>query len=851
MSGKLKIKAKDYINITPNSFSNLPLETKTELIAHHYTFKRRKLNCSIVDKFLKDIDQEIILSTLENMPGEFPKKKFFRSIKNIDKDILNSYLKKLPKSKLGEVISYLKLEDRRKICPEILFEIDENNLPKLINQHFTTFGKLDDKFFKLLTKYLDSMQIRRLFVSLDPRILKYFMKKTALDDLKNYLLCLKINNCLNIMESIKGKIKIVILHTKKDFLARLGKRNKKNVLVVNRDLFKNLDLLNIKIELLLQRIRLRQRKHIPSFIEPLYHDLKLLNSVINLPVKSFEQIISFLNEFKYSELDFIYKVIVNYDFNQFRKIEEKNYNKIIQTIFDLLYQNYVKKYFPKKENDIVFKKKIKKLIACRFIENYLESYNGDGYPFLYQFDIYLDADGRTLLGYYRKDKVNIEIRPTIKQFAKSFVRFRPRLNGYYDVFKINTKANIIDFVPVTYQLVNGKFQHISAGYSVASFVKGYNVIPLTFRNYITSDSKLYFGKIDNEVVQTLISYLEGSTPIECILKRQSDSYVLNIYLLNSHTGRFEYKKCIRTILLRREKPYFKDITFDFSPQNFFDLDNSSFNSSIRYFKKEFFLNFYDKLTMEQKKEIYERLNSKGEGALIDKIGEERFTEDLDKLSTAFGEELENISDFITDRSGIEEKIADGSEYVEFPETFSRRKTDHTLQELHDVDDDAFFNVREYARIEEFGFDFTAYPPELTFKIKMEILEKIYESFPQDLRRYIKIHAEEIDDEIQEKIEEIDPRLLDGIALGKSFAVRKDPIKRAFINGLIKLFEDNMSYDIINDVVAYLRDSKIKIRFSDDEKKFIVRSDVIKKTQDMVNWSYDKLIKNLNVIVSDI
>jgi|GEM_PF-3409944 len=848
---EFKIKAKDYINVSPERFFSLPLEKKTELIAHHYTFKRRKLNGIIVDDFLKNIDHGIILATLENMTSEFPKRKFFRSIKNINPDILNSYLQKFPKSALFEAISFLKLEDRRKIYPEILFQIKEEHLAVLINNHFTTFGKLNEQFFKLLLKNLNPEQLKKLISHIDLRIIKHFFKKTGLDDVKNYSTYCGLNGHLEVLDCIKGRVKMFILHTKKDFLARLGKRNKKNVVVINRDLFKNMDLLNIKLELLLQKIKLRQRKHITPLIEPLYHDLKLIHAVINLPLKQVERMKTFLAESNYYELDFVYGLIVNHDLAPFRKIDEKTYNRIMQNIFDLFYQNYIKKYLPKKENDLVFKKKIKKLISCRFIENYLEDSSYGDIPFLFQFDTYLDDDGRVLLGYYRKNNVNIEIRPTIKQYAKSFVRFRPRLNGYYDVFKINSKAKIKDFVPVTYQLSNNKFQHISAGYSVACYVKDYAVTPLSFRTYITADSKLYFGKIDGEVVQTLISYLEGATPIECVLKKQADSYLLNVYILNSHTGKYESKKYVRSILLRREKPYFKDITFDFSPDDFLDMDKSSFNNSLRYFKKEFFLSFYDKLNMDQKKEIFERLSSKGETSLMDKIGEDRFNDDRDKLSVTFGEEIESISDFITDRGGIEEKIVDGNEYIEFQESFSRRKTDHSLQDLSDIDDDAFFNMRESARVEEFGFDFTAYPPELTFKIKMEILEKIYESFPQDLRRYIKIHAEEIDEEIQEKIEEIDPRLLDGIALGKSFAVRKDPVKRSFINAVIKLFEDYISYDCINDVVAYLRDSKIKIRFDEDTAKFIVRSEVIRKIQDMVKWDFDKLVKNLNIFVSDI
>lgn len=836
----MHIKAKDYVTLTPEFFLSLPTLKQANLLAHHYTFKRRKLHKDVLAIFFEMMTPALLRRLLKRLSDDDMKRKMFRSIKDIDPGILNEVLEKYATSELYTIINCLKLEDRRKINSDVLASLPIEHLTALINDHFTSFGKLDYDFFSDRIVQLGSEPLRYIIAHIDEKYLGEFFKRTGLDDIARYAEAMGLISIQRLMHSIKGDVKMIISGSPKKYLVKKAKRNKRNVLLVNRELFQCIDLMNIEIELKLYSIKLKQRKHLSSVIDPLFHNLKLLNAVVCLPAETIGQIKVFLE--KYAVLDFVYEVICDQDIVELSKISSREYNKTMQSIFDLFYRSFVQRCVPRKEGDTVFKRKVQRLIACRFLEYNLEFEDDQKISFLFQFDTYLDDHGRTLLGYYRKNGSNLELRPTIKQNARSFVRFRPRLNATYDVFKVNAKGKVLDYVPVRYQLTDSRFQHMSSGYSVAAYVKDTVSKPSSFRAYLTADSKLYFGKIDNDVVQTLIGYLEGATPVEGVIKRHEGGYILHIYLLNSHNGRFECRQPVRSILLRQEKPYFKDIIADFTPEQFLELDKRTFNNILRYFKTDYFCSFYDKLTMEQKKELYEKLNSKGENALIDKIGEDAFAADLDKLSLTFGEEFESISDLVADK-------VDVGESFEFTESRSRRASDQRVLDIEDLDDESFFALNEAARLDEFGFDFVSYPPELTFQIKHEVLEKIYESFPQDLRRYIKIHADEIDEDIQEKILDINTHLLDGIALGKKFAVRKDPVKRAFIDELITLLEDHVSYDTINEVIAYLRDSKIRILKGDRNRRYTVNETIIDEILKRVEWDKRELMQGLSVTLS--
>ncbi|MDX9702552.1 MAG: hypothetical protein RBU23_05850 [Candidatus Auribacterota bacterium] len=836
---ELHIKAKECVSLTSDFYISLPIIKQAKLLSNHYVYKRRKLNKDVLDTFFSTMTPRLLMRIIKRLPDDNAKRKLFRSIRNIDSDILNEVLLKYSHNDLFQIINCLKLEDRRKIRKEVLDKLSAEKLVLLINEHFSSFGKLAHEFFTDYVTQLDPEILRYIIVNINPRYLPEFFKRTGLDDMGIYVKAMGLTSAQRLMDSIKGDVKAVILRQKKNFLIRKGKRNKRNVLVVNKDLFKNIDLLNIEIELKLHSIKLKQRKHITSLIDPLFHNIKLLNIVVGLPKQSIENIVAFLEE--YRELDFVYDFICAQDIIEISRVSARQYSKVMQGIFDLFYRNFMFRYMPKKEGDTVFKRKVQRLVACRFLEYNLEYEDNSKIAFLFQFDTYLDDHGRALLGYYHKNGSNLELRPTIKQNARSFVRFRPRLNGTYDVFKINAKGKILDYVPVRYQITDSRFQHMASGYTVASFVKNLTQKPNSFRSYLTADSKLYFGKIENEVVQTLIGYLEGATPVECTVKRHEGSFALHIYIFNSQTGRFEYRDPVRSILLRGEKPYFKELLYDFSPEKFLEMDKRSFNSVLRYFKNDYFSSFYEKLNIDQKKEIFEKLTSKGENSLIDKIGEDVFAADIEKLSLTFGDEFESISDLVAEKMEVDEGYA-------FTESRSRRSSDQRVLELSDLDDESFFALNETARLDEFGFDFVSYPPELTFQIKHQVLEKIYESFPQDLRRYIKIHADEIDEDIQEKILEINTHLLDGIPLGKKFAVRKDPLKRAFIDDLIRLLEDHVSYDTINDIIVFLRSSQVRILQDTKNRKYRVSAEVIAGILDKIEWDKDDLTQGLSVTV---
>ena len=836
---ELHIKAKDYISLTPEYYLSLSVIKQAKLLAHHYTYKRRKLNKTVLDTFFKTLTPKLLIRLLKRLSHEESKRKLFRSIKNIDSAVLNLVLAKYTTNDIYKIIATIKLEDRRKLGRDVFEKIPSDKMVLLINDHFASFGKLRQSIFVDYIPQLPPETLQYLIKHINPSYLAEFFKRTGLDDLALYAKAMGLTSMRNLMSSIKGDVKAIILRQKKSYLVRKGKRNKRNVLLINKDLFRNLDLLHIEIELKLYSIKLKQRKHITAAIDPLFHNLKLLNAVVCLPKQSIEQIIIFLED--YREQDFVYDFICEHDIQALTRISARQYSKVMQGLFDVFYRSFIVKYLPKKEGDTVFKRKVQRLIACRFLEYNLEYEEDVKVPFLFQFDVYLDDHGRALLGYYRKNGNNFELRPTIKQNAKSFVRFRPRLNATYDVLKINAKGKVLDYVPVRYQITDTRFQHVSSGYTVASFVKSLSYKPNSFRTYLTADSKLYFGKIQSEVVQTLIGYLEGATPVECTVKRNEGSFILEIYLFNSQTGRCEYREPVRSILLRQEKPYFKELVDDFLPDKFFNMDKRSFNSALQYFKTDYFVSFYEKLTIDQKKEIYEKLNSKGESSLIEKIGEDTFAADLDKLSLTFGDEFESISDLVADKVEVEESFT-------FTESMSRRSSDQRILDSSELDDETFLAQNEAARIDEFGFDFVSYPPELTFQIKQKVLEKIYESFPQDLRRYIKIHADEIDEDIQEKILHINTHLLDGIVLGKRFAVRKDPLKRTFIDDLIHLLEDHVSYDTINDVIVFLRDARIRILRDDKNRKYKLNSEVMDGIIKLIEWDEDDLTQGLSVNV---
>lgn len=835
---QLNIKAKDYSDIESAQFSQMPKKNQAELISHHFGYKRRRLSKPVVDAYLKSIKAEGIYDVSAFCIDEEARRKFFRALKNLHKEVLNTYLDQYCKRKeLFEAIKLFKLEDRKKIAPDFLLNFTPSQLATLINEHFDTFGKLNPALFPGIGTSFSYDECIELIKAISCNNRAAFIKAAFKNSLNRYVKVFGLNRFQLLLDGIKGDVGMIVSGDP-ELLVRSDKVNKKNVLLINAFLFDCPVFLHAEMEIQLYFIKLRQRKHIDSIIEPLFHDLKLLHLLFSIPSRELKRVVSFIKKNKINDRSYVYRILCSDELQVLTRISANQYNKKMQKIFDMFYDDFIQHYDPKNAQDGTVKKNIKKLIASRFIEYQLENGEQGEIPFLFKFDSRLDDDGRVLLGYSRLNGTNMEIRPTIKNFAGSFVRFRPRLSMLYDVFKINAKGKILDFVPVNYSLTDSRFQHISPGVFVAAYVKNEIEKPISFRTYLTADSKLYFGKIDNEVIQTLISYLDGNTPIECTVLREENGYLLNVFILNAQTGKYEYSDPIRSIMLNRERPYFTDIRFDFTPEMFLSIEKSAFNNILQYFKTDYFLSFYNGLKIEQKKQIFEKLTQKAEGTFIEKIGEELFNDDLEKLSSAFGDDLDVIDDFMSDKMSV------GQEYVEI--SGGRRKSDHAVVEVNDLDDNAFFAQRESERLEEFGFDFTSYPPELTFKIKNHVLMKIYESFPGDLRRYIKIHSSEIDDEIQEKIVEIDPRLLDGVELEKDFAVRRDPIKRAFINDVIQLLEDRVSYDLINDIIHVLRDSSYRILKHREHARFMVKPRVIGTICQLSGLSEQELLSHIAI-----
>ncbi len=823
------IKAKDCCKVTPDCFSQLSLDKRSKLVADHYLHKRRHLSVELLRYVHASLTPDFIRKVFSRLKSDRDRKRFFRSVKNIDPQVLNDHLSGYPVKKLYSAIKCLKLEDRKKISADILSKLSVDKIGFLLKDHFMTFGKLSDDFFAGRHFLVNSDYLKSVISLLPSKFIRSFFKKTGLYDLRKYAEATELDTMTLLLREIKGTVNICLVSSRGYFIKN-GIRNKQNVLFVNKVLFENLDLLNMEIETKLHNIRLKQRKHITFLMQPFYNDLMLLARIINLPVRRMNKVIKFMKSRK-TDL-FLYNLVGSKNIGYLKKDISRKYSRTMQSIFDLVYDNFVTIYASDKKDDPVFRKKIKQTVSCRFIESFVEGVFKPEIPFFFQFESFLDNDGRTLLGYYRRDGVNAEVRPTIKNYANSYVRFRPRRNGFYDVFKLNSKGKIGDFVPVTYSLKNNKFQNMSSGFSVASYVKGCQKRPYPFRTYLTADSKLYFGKIGSEVIQTLISYLDGVAPVDVHVRKIDDIYCIDICLLNTRTGRMLLKKPLRSICLRTERPYFKDIIYDFQSAEFLNMTPKEFNNVLHLFKSEYFCAFYDKLIVEQKKRLYEKLNSKGEIALIDKIGEIKFSKDVEDISLAFGSDFDVDLDYGSGR----EPMGTG---------YARRKTDRVVDEIGDISDEKYFAARESARIDEFGFDFTSYPPELTFKIKMEVLGKIYESFPEDLKYYVKLHADEIDDLIQEKLYSINPKLLDGIKLEKDYIVRKDPVKRMFIDKLIKLFEDDLSYDKINEIISYLREPSIKI--SGDGDNFVMDEEIIKGVQDIVKGDYEKLVDSLSVI----
>jgi len=824
------IKAKDCCKIKSEFFDKLSLDKRAEHLANHCLHKRRRLSVELLNHVHAGLTPGIIQKVFSYLKLDQDRKKFFRSVKNISPDTLNGYLNMCPVKKLYPLIKCLKLEDRKKIGVDVLSKFSSEKISNLVKDHFLTFGKISNEFFahnfvRTNPEYLESV------ISLLPKkLIGAFFKKTGLHDVRRYAEAMGIRSMSQLLFSIKGPVNMCVVSSNRGYFVKSGIRNKQNVLFVNRVLFDNFDLLHMEIETKLHNIRLKQRRHIAFLMKPFYNDLLLLARIINLPVRRMNKVIKFT---KTQEVDsYVYRFVAKKNISQLKKDIIRKYSRTMQTIFDSVYENQVQVL--EKKDDPVFRNKTKQTVSCRFIECFVEGVFKPDLPFFFQFELFLDNDGRTLLGYCRKNGSNLEIRPTIKSYARSYVRFRPRRNGFYDVFRLNSKGKIGDYVPVTYSLRDGKFQHVSSGFSVASYVKNYQKRPCSFRTYLTADSKLYFGKVDSEVVQTLISYMDEFTPIDGHIRKMDDRYILEIYLLSTRTGRTLLKKPLRAVCLRMERPYFKEIVHDFLPDEFLTMSSKEFNNALHFFRSEYFCAFYDKLAIEQKKQLYEKLNSKGESALIDKIGEIRFTKDVEDISLAFGDDFDVDLDY-------------GSDRVAMDAGYSRRKTDRVIEDIAEISDENYFAARESARIDEFGFDFTSYPPELTFKIKMEVLCKIYESFPEDLKHYVKMHADEIDDIIQEKLYSINPKLLDGIKVEKDYIVRKDPVKRMFIDKIIRLFEDDLSYDRINEIVGYLRDPKIKISGDADDKYFVVDEDIMRGVQDIVKGDYDKLLDSLSVI----
>ncbi|MCB1195447.1 hypothetical protein KDK77_04620, partial [bacterium] len=560
--------------------------------------------------------------------------------------------------------------------------------------------------------------------------------------------------------------------------------------------------------------------------------------------RSIRNIAMFLSKNNLRDASYAYHYICKTKLEGLKKITASRYTKDTQALFDDFYQQFSSQHLKQESGDKKRKNDLQKLVACRCIEYYLEHDPKPKIPVLLPFDVRMDSDGRILLGYSRVQGKNSEIRPTLKHFSNCFVRFRPHIDGAYDAYKINDHGKIIDFVPALFLMAKSRLQHVAPGYAVAEYIKGYRPRPLSFRTYLTADSKIYFAKIDGEVIQTLTSYLSGGNAVECSIRKDEIGYFMDVYPIEPSTAKKILKKPVRSIMLRNEKPYFTDIADDFAPARFFEMPKNIFNSAIPLFKQRYFCAFYDGLTLEQKKELYEKLTSKGEEYLIEQIGHEKFADDLEQITFTYGDELANISELLGDKEEVEQR-----EYVA---SYSRRETDirGDEPEFADVDDDSFFARSEAERIDEFGFDFAAYPPELTFQIKMPILRKIFESFPREFRRYIKIHADDIDEEIQDKLVSINPRLLDGIPIERTFKVRKDPVKRAFIDELIRILEDKVSYDAINVIINYLRNATVRIRKNDRTGAFIVKKFVMSQVAELVSSESDLLYSAIELEIID-
>ena len=840
----IHIKAKDYIIISHDEFLCFSADLQAELVSHYYLFKRRRIQKSIIQKYLNSLTPEKIQAVLKHFYSDDHIKKFFRSIRNIPRKVLNKYLASCGVKVMRRIIFLIKLEDRRKLEGRFILKCRIKDVIRLLNEHFATFGKLPLQFFRQDLFSLPPELMEDLILNIDPAYRQDFLKRAGLSNLKKFAVTLAVKPLETILATIKGTITLLTVNDEEDFLVKTGRINKRNVLVVNNTLFQNMDLFYAELILYLYAIKIKQRKHIDPSIMPLFHDLKLIEYILNLTPRKINAIIAFLTKNGIKNSSFVYRYVCETKLETLKKVTSRQYAKVFQNLFDLFYDNFMSHTQPVDTDKAVFKGEIQKLLASRFIESYLEHDKKPKIPVLLPFETYLDADGRTLLGYCRVDDQNIEIRPTLKHFANSIVRFRPKMYAGYDVFKVDRQGKITDFVPVVFLLANARLQHVAAGYSVAEYVHGYRDKALTFRTYLTADSKIYFAKIDGEVIQTLISYLVGGNPIECTVGRDEHNFILDIYLIDAQTGRKIYKQPLRSIVLRREKPYFTHIAADFSTEMFFAMDKKIFNTIIPFFKQHYFCSFYDGLTIERKKDLFEKLTSKGEAFLIQQIGQEKFTDDLEQITFTYGDELDNLSELLGAK--------DDTHHKEYMATHSRRETDVLVPDdaFADITDNIFFVRTEANRIEEFGFDFIAYPPELTFQIKMPILRKIFESFPNELRRYIKIHADDIGDDVQEKIVSLSPRLLDGIILEKAFKVRKDPVKRLFIDEIIHVLEDRVSYDTINDIVNYLRNASIRIQRDKVTRAFMVRDYVMARVSELAYPKAQILLDGISIKVID-
>ena len=160
----LHIKAKDYISLKPDYYLSLSVIKQAKLLSHHYIYKRRKLNKDVLDTFFKTLTPKLLIRLIKRLPGEEAKRKMFRSIKNIDADILNTVLCKYTTPDISTIINTIKLEDRQKLNSDVFDKLSQDKLALLINEHFSSFGKLKPSFF---TDYI---------VKLPPETLQYLIK---------------------------------------------------------------------------------------------------------------------------------------------------------------------------------------------------------------------------------------------------------------------------------------------------------------------------------------------------------------------------------------------------------------------------------------------------------------------------------------------------------------------------------------------------------------------------------------------------------------------------------------------------------------------------------------------------